>query len=101
MTQPKIAIVCDFLTTMGGAENVVLALHDIFPRAPIYTAIYNKEKVPAFAKLDIRTSRLQKMPERLRRYHKLFPTMAVKAMRELDLSNLILSSPAHICMVTR
>lgn len=33
---PKIAIVCDFLCTMGGAENVVLALHEAFPEAPIY-----------------------------------------------------------------
>ena len=65
-SQPKIAIVCDFLTTMGGAENVVLALHEAFPQAPIYTALYNPEKVPAFAKLDIRTSGLQKLPKKLR-----------------------------------
>ena len=97
-SQPKIAIVCDFLTTMGGAENVVLALHEAFPQAPIYTALYNPEKVPAFAKLDVRTSSLQKLPKKLRSYHKLFPTMAVKAMRELDLSEfdiIIASSYLH------
>ena len=43
---PKIAIVCDFLCTMGGAENVVLALHEAFPEAPIYTTIYEESKVP-------------------------------------------------------
>ena len=91
---PRIAIVCDFLTTMGGAENVVLAMHKAFPDAPIYTAIYHKDKMPAFSQLDVRTSRLQQLPDKLRRYHKLFPTMAVKAMRELDLSeyNIILTS---------
>ena len=91
---PKIAIVCDFLTTMGGAENVVLAMHEAFPDAPIYTAIYNPDKVPAFAELDVRTSKLQKLPKKLRQFHKLFPTMAVKAMRELDLSefDIILTS---------
>ena len=103
-SQPKIAIVCDFLTTMGGAENVVLALHEAFPQAPIYTALYNPEKVPAFAKLDVRTSSLQKLPKKLRSYHKLFPTMAVKAMRELDLSEfdiIIASSYLHGHQVTK
>lgn len=86
MAQPKIAIVCDFLTTMGGAENVVLAMHEAFPDAPIYTAIYNADRVPAFRELDVRPSRLQKLPTKLRKFYKLFPTMAVKAMRKLDLS---------------
>lgn len=102
--KPRIAIVCDFLATMGGAENVVLALHKIFPDAPIYTAIYNPEKVPAFDGLDIRTSSLQKLPGWLRKYNKLFPTMAVKAMRKLDLSEfdiIITSSYLHGHQVTK
>lgn len=106
MTQklPRIAIVCDFLTTMGGAENVVLAMHEAFPDAPIYTAIYNADKVPAFKELDIRTSSLQNMPKKLRNYHKLFPTLAVKAMRKLDLSEfdiILTSSYLHGHQVTK
>ncbi len=104
MPAPKIAIVCDFLTVMGGAENVVLAMHEAFPNAPIYTAIYNPEKVPAFATLDIRTSRLQKLPKKLRGYHKLFPTLAVQAMRRLDLSEfdiILTSSYLHGHQVTK
>lgn len=91
---PKIAIVCDYLTTMGGAENVVLAMHEAFPVAPIYTALYNPDKMPAFRGLDIRPSRLQKLPSSLRSFPKFFPTMAVGAMRQLDLSefDIILSS---------
>ncbi len=85
-SQPRIAIVCDFLTVMSGAENVVLALTEAFPGAPVYTAIYNSDKVPAFAQLDVRTSYLQKLPAPLRGYHKLFPTLAVRAMRKLDLA---------------
>jgi glycosyltransferase involved in cell wall biosynthesis len=101
---PRIAIVCDFLTTMGGAENVVLAMHEAFPDAPIYTAIYNADKVPAFKELDIRTSSLQNMPKKLRNYHKLFPTLAVKAMRKLDLSEfdiILTSSYLHGHQVTK
>lgn len=84
---PKIAIVCDFLTTMGGAENVVLAMHEVFPDAPIYTAIYTPEKVPAFNGLDVRTTWLQRIPKFLRKSYKLFPTLAVNAFRKLDLSD--------------
>ncbi|MEO5949768.1 MAG: glycosyltransferase [Candidatus Saccharimonas sp.] len=102
--KPRIAIVCDFITMMGGAENVVLAMHEAFPHAPIYTAIYNPDKMPAFAKLDIRTSYLQKLPKKLRGYHKLFPTMAVKAMRRLELSEfdiILTSSYLHGHQVTK
>ena len=104
MSNVKLAIVCDFLTVMGGAENVVLAMHEAFPDAPIYTAIYNADKVPAFRELDIRTSGLQKLPKKLRGYHKLFPTMAVKAMRKLDLSEfdiILTSSYLHGHQVTK
>lgn len=103
-TTPRIAIVCDFLTTMGGAENVVLAMHEAFPDAPIYTAIYTPEKVPAFQGLDIRTSQLQSLPAALRKSHKLFPTLAVNAMRKLDLSQfdiILTSSYLHGHQVTK
>ncbi len=94
MKQPKIAIVCDFLTVMGGAERVVYALHEAFPNAPIYTAIYDKEKLPEFKDLDVRTTWLQKFPKFLRKMYKLFPVLQVKAFRDLDLNefDIILTS---------
>ena len=94
MSAPRIAIVCDFLTTMGGAENVVLVMHQMFPEAPIYTGLYNPEKMPAFKNADIRTTRLQKLPKFLRKSHRLFPTLSVNAFRDLDLSefDIILTS---------
>jgi glycosyltransferase involved in cell wall biosynthesis len=101
---PKIAIVCDFLTMMGGAENVVLAMHEAFPNAPIYTAIYNKDKLPQFHKIDVRTSRLQSIPSKLRKYYKLFPTLAVKAMKKLDLNEfdiILTSSYLHANQITK
>jgi glycosyltransferase involved in cell wall biosynthesis len=87
MKQPKIAIVCEFLTVMGGAERVVYELHKAFPDAPIYTAIYDEDRVlPEFKKLDVRTTWLQKFPKKIRKMYKLFPTLQVKAFRDLDLS---------------
>lgn len=91
---PRVAIVCDWLTNMGGAENVVLALHDAFPDAPIYTSTYVPENMPAFAGLDVRTTSLQNLPRPLRKLHKFLPTMRVNAFAKLDLSeyDIIISS---------
>ena len=41
----KLAIVHDYLNQMGGAERVLLTLHEIFPQAPIYTSIYAPQLV--------------------------------------------------------
>lgn len=94
MQPPKIAIVADWLTNMGGAEKVVLALHEAFPDAPIYTSTYVPEKMPEFAGLDIRTTSLQNLPGPLKKLHKFFPMQRVRAFRELDLTefDIIISS---------
>lgn len=94
MKQPRVAIVHDWLTNMGGAERVVLAMHEAFPDAPIYTSVYEPNKLPLFHGLDVRTTRLQKWPKSLRNIHKFFPMFRVRAFQELDLSeyDIILSS---------
>ncbi|MFZ2544748.1 MAG: glycosyltransferase [Candidatus Saccharimonadales bacterium] len=94
MTVPKVAIVADWLTNMGGAEKVVLALHEAFPDAPVYTSTYVPEKMPAFAGIDIRTTKLQGLPGPLKKLHKFFPMQRVQAFRDLDLSefDIIISS---------
>ncbi len=62
----KIAIVHDYIKEYGGAEKVLEELHNLFPKAPIYTAVYlpnflgpHKER---FEKMDIRPSILQYIP---------------------------------------
>ena len=95
MTAPKIAIVHDWLTVSGGAEVVVAELHKLFPKAPIYTSVYNAEALPGLKNLDIRTTYLQdKLPAKLRYRHVLWPTLRAKAFRKLDLSefDIIISS---------
>lgn len=87
MPAPKIAIVADWLTNMGGAERTVLAMHEAFPDAPIYTSVYVPEALPAFKGLDIRTTWIQRFPKFLRRMHKWFPVIRVWAFRSLDLSD--------------
>lgn len=95
MPKPKVAIVHDWLTNMGGAEPLVLEIHKLFPDAPIYTSVYDAEKMPAFKDIDVRTTSLQtKLPKKLRFKHVLWPTFRAKAFRELDLSefDIIISS---------
>lgn len=87
MPAPKIAIVVDWLTNMGGAEKMTLELHDMFPKAPIFTSVINKDKMPEYAKLDVRTTYLQKrLPKFLRYKHTLWPVGRAYAFRKLDLS---------------
>ncbi|MDB5167046.1 MAG: hypothetical protein JWN26_191 [Candidatus Saccharibacteria bacterium] len=94
MSIPKVAIVADWLTNMAGAERVVLAMHEAFPDAPIYTSVYTPENLPEFKGLDIRTTWIQQFPKPLRRLHKWFPVLRVWAFRSLDLSeyDIILAS---------
>ena len=60
----KVAIVHDFLNEFGGAERVLEALAEIFPKAPIYTAFYKKGS-PAYLRFKskkIITSWAQNVP---------------------------------------
>lgn len=55
----KIAIVHDFLTTVGGGERVVMALHELFPQAPVYTLRYDEAGTAGLFKgWDIRVAKL-------------------------------------------
>jgi len=39
----KVALVYDRINKIGGAERVLLSLHQIFPKAPLFTAVYSKK----------------------------------------------------------
>lgn len=75
----KIALVHDFLVQRGGAERVLKVLSEMYPDAPIYTLLYDKEKMRGmFEEKRIRSSYLQKFPKFLRRnFHWLLPFFLV------------------------
>lgn len=61
-TRGRIAIAHDYLTQKGGAERVVLALHRMWPDAPIYTTFYDPEGTfPEFKDARIITSPLNRV----------------------------------------
>ena len=65
----KIALVMDWLDQIGGAEQVLLALHELYPDAPIYTSVYRPKKLGDYLKdADIRTGWLNLFPVKLRRF---------------------------------
>ncbi len=81
----RVALVHDYLNQMGGAEKVLLALHDLFPQAPIYTSIYAPSRVDArFRSMDIRTSFMQNLPL-VKRHHQPFLPLYPQAFERLDL----------------
>jgi glycosyltransferase involved in cell wall biosynthesis len=87
----KVAIVCDWLIGVGGAERVVLELHNLYPDAPIYTSQYDPSKIDWFKDADVRTGWLQKLPKSLRKF---LPALRAWYFSHLDLSDydLIISS---------
>ena len=88
----KVAIVCDWLVSVGGAERVLKSISDMFPDAPIYTSQYNKKKINWFDNSDVRVGWLQ-----------IFPTCFRKILgplRQLYFNHLDLSSYDLIISVT-
>lgn len=87
----KVAIVCDWLTGIGGAERVVYELHKLYPEAPIYTSQYDPGKIDWFADADVRTTWLQRLPKGLRKF---LPLLRAWTFSRLDLSDydLVISS---------
>ena len=88
----KVAIVCDWLTVPGGAEKVLLAVHQMFPEAPIYTSKYDKKGIDWFLDADVRTGWLQVFPTCLRRF--------IAPLRQHYFSHLDLSDYDLIISVT-
>mgnify|MGYP000898333402 FL=1 len=91
LTKMKVAIVCDWLTGIGGAERVVLELHRMFPSAPIYTSQYDPKKIDWFKDADVHTGWLQKLPNSLKKF---LPVLRAWYFSHLDLSgyDLVISS---------
>lgn len=90
----KIALVHEYLTNFSGSEQVLLALHEMFPKAPIYTALYYPNKCPQFRNADVRPSFLQKFP---RAREKVYIPLMPLAVEGYDLSEFdLVISDSHI-----
>lgn len=90
----KVAIVHDWLPYIGGAEQVIQSILEVFPGAILYTSIYNKRRMgDFFAGTEVRTSFLDKLPF-ARTKHGLYLSLMPYAFEQFDLRgfDLVLSS---------
>lgn len=79
----KVALVYDRINKWGGAERVLLALHELFPNAPLYTSVYNKKKTSWVNNWDIRTSFLQEFPF-AKDAHEFYPLLMPAAFEQFN-----------------
>lgn len=91
----KVAIVCDWLTGIGGAELVVLELHKMFPNAPIYTSQYDPTKIDWFKDADVRTTWVNKFPKSLKKFLPVFRAMSFSKLNLSDYDLVISSTGAE------
>jgi glycosyltransferase involved in cell wall biosynthesis len=89
----KVAIVHDWLVSLGGAERVVESLLKLFPQADLYTSVYDPKKVNLFKNRKVHTTFLQHWPL-AKSKHQLFASIRPLAFESLDLKgyDLVISS---------
>lgn len=82
----RIALVHDYLVQYGGAERVLEAFTELYPYAPIYTLIHDREAMHGvFEDKRIYTSFLQNLPFSRKR-HRFFPPLMPLAIEQFDFS---------------
>lgn len=79
----KVAIVYDRINKWGGAERVLLALHELFPNAPLFTSVYYREKAAWAKNFQIRSSFLQNFPF-AKGGHELYPILMPQVFEAFD-----------------
>lgn len=81
----KVALVYDRVNKMGGAERVLSTLHELFPDAPLYTAVYDPEGAPWASVFHVIPSFMNHMPW-ARSRHEYFPWLTPLAFWTFDFS---------------
>jgi len=95
----KTALVHDWLNQLGGAEDVLETLVDLFPESPLYTSLYWRERMPEhWQSWDIRTSFIDRLPLGQRRQQLYLPLYPL-AFEQFDFSeyDLVLSNKSGFC----
>ncbi|MGH2544010.1 MAG: glycosyltransferase, partial [Ardenticatenaceae bacterium] len=95
----RVALVHDWLNQVGGAENVLVALKELFPEAPVFTSIYDRKGMPAVMRdWDVRTSVLDRIPGIYRNHQAALPLYPF-AWEQFDFSafDVVLSNKSGFC----
>jgi len=95
----RLALVHDWLNQLGGAEDVLETLVEMFPHAPVYTSMYWREGMPeAYRAWDVRTTWMDRLPG-IYRHHQPYLPLYPLAFSRLDLSgyDVVLSNKSGFC----
>ncbi len=79
----KTALVYDRVNKWGGAERVLLALHSLFPNAPLFTSVFDEKNAQWAKVFNIKTSFLQKFPHIISN-HELYPFLMPIAFEQFN-----------------
>jgi len=93
------ALVHDWLNQIGGAEDVLESLVQLNPGAPIYTALYWRDKMPShWRQWDVRTSFIDRLPLARRRQQLYLPLYPL-AFEQFDFRHfdLVISNKSGFC----
>jgi len=104
LSQLRVALVCDWLTSLGGAAKVEEAILEAFPQADVFTSVCDPQLFDWLKGKKIYTSWLNNVPW-LRKKHQLFAWLRPVLFEGFDLSNydLVISSSSaeSKCVITK
>ncbi len=95
----RIALVHDWLNQIGGAEDVLETLVQMYPDAPIYTSMYAPEVMPPhYRQWDIRTTWMNRLPG-IHRHHQVYLLLYPLAFEQVRLTgyDVVISNKSGFC----
>lgn len=95
----RVALVHDWLNQIGGAEDVIQTLVEMYPGAPVYTSMYAPDLMPpVYRTWDIRVTWMDRLPG-IHRRHQIYLPLYPLAFQSLDLRgcDVVLSNKSGFC----
>lgn len=99
----RTVLVHDYLNQHGGAERLLEAMHDLAPNAPVFTSMYDPERMPAaYREWDIRATWMDRLPGVTASHQRYLPAypLAFDRLRLPD-CELVLSSSSAFAKAVR
>ncbi len=79
----RVALVYDRINKWGGAERVLLALHELWPEAPLFTAVYDPDRARWANVFAVKPSFMQYVPF-AKNHHEWFPWLTPMAFESFS-----------------
>lgn len=79
----NVALLYDRVNRFGGAERVMMALHELFPKAPLYTLVHDTKQSEWAKNCEIVPTWMQRIPL-AKKHHEWFPVIPIFAYETID-----------------